>query len=336
MPDSAVLTFTDPDDYAAAIRATRAEMTVTGRGQFAAKITRIDLHRLWMQRFSDNLPRVGHSAAVMGRAIISFRTHPGPSLLWGGAEMGPTNITRHSEGQSFVSAFIWVRLLGRHVAADGGYGFGRDGDCWMRPAATARCAHRHTPTLRDDKAPAPARGGQLAEDAPEIIANPEAARGLEQALIQAMMDCPRGSGGTRGQVSAAAPRDRPAPVSQGRRSKPRSHSVFGGTLRGRGSVGPYAPRLLPGVFGHEPDAISVASADAFGSPSAASGRSGSGERDRDRDELWLLGIRALFCGLSVVVRGVALGIAAAATRRSPTAKKCRFSVATSGICIARD
>jgi hypothetical protein len=58
------------------------------------------LHRLWMQRFSDNLPRVGHSAAVMGRAIISFRTHPGPSLLWGGAEMGPTNITRHSEGQS--------------------------------------------------------------------------------------------------------------------------------------------------------------------------------------------------------------------------------------------
>jgi AraC-like DNA-binding protein len=34
-----------------------------------------------------------------------------------------------------------------------------------------------------------AAAGQLAEDAPEIIANPEAARGLEQALIQAMMDC---------------------------------------------------------------------------------------------------------------------------------------------------
>jgi len=66
MPSSAVQTFTDPDDYSAAIRATRAELTVTGRGHFAAKITRIDLHRLWMQRFSDNLPRVAHSAAMTG------------------------------------------------------------------------------------------------------------------------------------------------------------------------------------------------------------------------------------------------------------------------------
>jgi hypothetical protein len=71
MPSSAARTFTDPDDYAAAIRATKAELTVTGRGKFTAKLTRIDLHRLWMQRFSDNLPRVGHSAATSGRAIIS-------------------------------------------------------------------------------------------------------------------------------------------------------------------------------------------------------------------------------------------------------------------------
>jgi hypothetical protein len=56
MPSSAVHTFTDPDDYAASIRATKTEMTITGRGQFTAKLTRIDLHRLWMQRLSDNLP----------------------------------------------------------------------------------------------------------------------------------------------------------------------------------------------------------------------------------------------------------------------------------------
>jgi transcriptional regulator GlxA family with amidase domain len=34
-----------------------------------------------------------------------------------------------------------------------------------------------------------AAAGQLAEDAPEIIAHPEAARGLEQALIEAMVGC---------------------------------------------------------------------------------------------------------------------------------------------------
>ena len=45
MPSSAVRTFTDPDDYAASIRATRAELTVIGGGRFTARLTRIDLHR---------------------------------------------------------------------------------------------------------------------------------------------------------------------------------------------------------------------------------------------------------------------------------------------------
>jgi hypothetical protein len=86
MPSSAVRTFSDPDAYAASIRATRAELTVTGRRGFAAKLSRIDLHRLWLQRFCENLARVAHSANFRGRAIISFRTDPGPDLLWSGGK----------------------------------------------------------------------------------------------------------------------------------------------------------------------------------------------------------------------------------------------------------
>jgi hypothetical protein len=41
MPSSAVRTFTDPDDYAAAIRQGTSELTVTERGHFTAKLTRI-------------------------------------------------------------------------------------------------------------------------------------------------------------------------------------------------------------------------------------------------------------------------------------------------------
>ena len=98
MPSSAVRDFTDPDDCAAAIRGTSAELTVTGRGHFGAKLVRIDLHRLWMQRLSDNLPRILHLAAITGRAFITFRAEPGPSLLWGGLEMQATSLVRTQRG----------------------------------------------------------------------------------------------------------------------------------------------------------------------------------------------------------------------------------------------
>jgi hypothetical protein len=87
MPSSAVQNFTDPDVFASSVRAARAELTFIGRGQFAATLTQVTFSDLWMQRFSDNLSRVMHSAIVTGRAIISFGTQPGPGLFLGGVEM---------------------------------------------------------------------------------------------------------------------------------------------------------------------------------------------------------------------------------------------------------
>jgi hypothetical protein len=101
MPSSAVLTFAEPDDYAAAIRHSTTEITVTDRGQFAAKLIRIDLHRLSMQRFSDNLPRIAHSATTSERAIISFRTELGPPLFASGAELYPSAIVRHTRREEY-------------------------------------------------------------------------------------------------------------------------------------------------------------------------------------------------------------------------------------------
>jgi hypothetical protein len=101
MPSSAVRTFGDPDDYAASIRTGDVELTVSGRGQFAAKVTRIEFHRLWMQRFADSLSRIIHSALITRRAMVQFRTLPGPSLFVGGLEIGPTNILRHSLQDDF-------------------------------------------------------------------------------------------------------------------------------------------------------------------------------------------------------------------------------------------
>src|SRR6516225_12490701 len=117
MPSSAVRTFSDPEEYAASTRATRAELTVTGRGRFTAKLIRIDLHRLWMQRHSEDLARIKHSANVAGRAIISFCAQPGPSLLWSGVELHPSTIVQHSQNQSHYQRSSRVHSLWQHVAA---------------------------------------------------------------------------------------------------------------------------------------------------------------------------------------------------------------------------
>lgn len=101
MPSSAVRVFSDPDDYASAIRQSTYELTLTERGDFRAKLTRIDLHRLWMQRFSDNLPRISHIVDRGGRAVITFPTQPGPSQLLSGVEVRPANVMRCSEGQDY-------------------------------------------------------------------------------------------------------------------------------------------------------------------------------------------------------------------------------------------
>jgi AraC-like DNA-binding protein len=190
MPSSAVRTFTEPDDYAAAIRQGTYELTVTERGDFAAKLTRVDLHRLWMQRFSDNLPRISHIAGWGGRAVIAFRTQPGPRLLSGGVEMQPTNIVRYSEGQSYYrrssgcANYGSMSLPVEEMAVVDGTMAAVDlmppRDAMLitpLPAVIVRLQRLH------------AAAADLAEKAPEIIANPDAARGLEQALIEAMVAC---------------------------------------------------------------------------------------------------------------------------------------------------
>jgi AraC-like DNA-binding protein len=190
MPLSEVRTFTDPDDYAAAQRGVKSELTVIGRGHFTAKLTRIGLHRLGMQRSSDNLPRTAHSVNSNGLAVITFRTRSGPSLIRSGLEMHATNIVRHGEDEAYhqhssgSASFGAMSLAVEDMAAIGEAMAGIDltppRDVMLvtpPPGAMARLQRLH------------AAAGHLAEEAPEMIANPDAARGLEQALVEAMISC---------------------------------------------------------------------------------------------------------------------------------------------------
>jgi len=190
MPSSAVRSFTDPDDCAAAIRAAQVEMTVTGCGDYAARQIRIDLHRLWMQQISDSLPRILHAACAPGRAIITFDAQPGADVVMNGVTIPPGAIIRHSEAHDFyqrssaatVSASMSLSIedLASVGKAISGYDLTLPNDARViTPAPSAMLR------LRDLHATA----GQLAIEAPEVLANPEVARGLEQELIQAMVAC---------------------------------------------------------------------------------------------------------------------------------------------------
>jgi hypothetical protein len=143
-----------------------------------------------MQRFSDNLPRISHIAGWGGRAVIAFRTEPGPSLLSSGIEMQPTNIVRYIEGQNYYrrsSGFAAYGSMSLPLAEMAAFGevlaevdLTPPRDAMLitpLPAPMARLQRLH------------AAAGDLAERAPEIVANPDAARGLEQALIEALVGC---------------------------------------------------------------------------------------------------------------------------------------------------
>ena len=55
MPFSTVRSTDDVDAFRAAIRPANPEYLITGRGAFSATVTKIDLHRLQMQRLSESL-----------------------------------------------------------------------------------------------------------------------------------------------------------------------------------------------------------------------------------------------------------------------------------------
>ena len=126
------------------------------------------------------------------RAIFALRAELGPSLLRAGGEMQTTNIERLADGQSLYTrssgAVSWgtislpVDALAAIGAATAGCDLKPPVDVVTEtppPAMMARLRRLHAAAVH------------LAKEAPEIIANPEAARGLENELVQALVACLR-------------------------------------------------------------------------------------------------------------------------------------------------
>ena len=194
MPDSAVLTFTDPDVYHAAIRNALVDGVVTTRGKFHAELRPIDLHRLWLLRGEESLARI-HRVAIGSRAAIFFVTDQNSHEYVDGMELSHGNILAYGLGSvshlrsAAGSKWGTMSLTLEDLAAAGMAIIGRE---IVAPSDT-HCI-RPQPQFMSRLLRLHEAAGHLAKTAPDILAHPEVARAMEQTLVHAMLACVGGGG----------------------------------------------------------------------------------------------------------------------------------------------
>jgi AraC-like DNA-binding protein len=191
MPWSAVRRFADPDAFFASIRNLQIEGLVERRGEFRAESTRIDLHRLWMHRFDESLPRIMKVTPSGTRAGILFAIDPEqPPMQANGVETSQNQIARFGLQRDWYlrssagSEWGTMSLAREDLAAAGSAIIGRE---LVRPTFAGSIAPSAPALSRLRKLHEAAC--HLAKTAPDILARREVAPAIEQALVEAMVFC---------------------------------------------------------------------------------------------------------------------------------------------------
>jgi AraC-like DNA-binding protein len=191
MPSSATRAFTDPDIYFAGIRNLQIDGVITKRGEFRAESTRIDLQRLWMHRFDEDLPRIMRITPSGKRSLILFATDPHqPTMQVSGIETSQHQIAMFGLDRPYYlrssATCGWgtMSLTPEDLAAVSEAIIGRplmppSFPRWTKPPApvASRLLQLHE------------AAGHLAKTTPDILAKPEVARAVEEALVEAMILC---------------------------------------------------------------------------------------------------------------------------------------------------
>lgn len=188
MPSSTVTDVTDVDVFRAAIRPAKGEFLVTGRGLFLAGVTKIDLPRFWTQSLRETLPRTW--LVETRRVGLAFSAMAGPAMMFRGAEVAADTIGLIHPGRS-----TWHSISGPTRIASlslpenefteiGTAITGHDFRLFRNTLAIAPSPERLTRLRRLHAA-----ATHLAETTPELIDNPEVARGLEAALTEVLFAC---------------------------------------------------------------------------------------------------------------------------------------------------
>ena len=98
MPGSGTSTFTDPDNYQAALPWARIDLLVTPRG-FKARLTWAELHCLRLLHSEEELAHIAYVSLPPTLAFVTFPTDSAPPPVWGGIEMQIGEFMFHSCGE---------------------------------------------------------------------------------------------------------------------------------------------------------------------------------------------------------------------------------------------
>lgn len=190
MPGSTTSVFSEAEDFEAALRGEGCHgLLVTGAGEFRARLTRVALHSLRLSAAEEHLSRTALVDVPAGIMLVGLARGRAFAPFWGGVRLGADEIITLGAGQ---------RL---HMRTDGPC---RWGSIWL-PAAEL-VSYGNALTGANFAVPSAARwrlrpamirhlrhlysaGIETIERRSNTFIGGEAAHGLEQQLIEALVEC---------------------------------------------------------------------------------------------------------------------------------------------------
>jgi AraC-like DNA-binding protein len=190
MPGSVTSVFSEAEEFAAALRAEGVlSLLVTGAGEFRARLTELTLHRLRLSAAEERLPRIAFTAMPTDMILVALARGRASAPIWGGTRLGTDEVMTLTAGQHLHMrtdgpcrwGSIWfptAELVSYGSALTGGTFAVPSAARWrLRPAMIRHLRHLHSAGIR------------AAEGSSNIFIGGEAAHGLEQQLIEALVEC---------------------------------------------------------------------------------------------------------------------------------------------------
>jgi AraC-like DNA-binding protein len=191
MSVSEMAAFSEPDDFGAALAEVGCtELLVVGRGPFRARMTRIVLPHLRISSVEEQLARIAFVASPPGTVRVFLPIGGSPFPVYGGMRVETGMIVTHTAGEGMHLRFDgpcrWGHIvlpeayLARYHRAIAGtpLALPRGVQRWRpSPGAFGALTELHDAAIR------------VTEARPGTAPGTEAARGLEQELTDALIEC---------------------------------------------------------------------------------------------------------------------------------------------------